>query len=386
MSATDVHEGFWPNVAAPNSPPAAIEAGEQPIALEAPPQPMALEAAPTIAALEAGSAPDEAPTAIALEAAVEAPPVAEEAPAVEEPVAAEPVAAEPVAEEPASAEAAAEAVVSEPIALEAVTPLEAAVAAADEQAEAAAEIAAEATTPEDIAVGPVEVAEAPVEAAPVELEAVEAEATDVITDLAAELDDEQRVAMEDVIDLGDFGADPIETGIEAAQLTHLPMIEQATLGGGNLDAARATQPRTLAAHRELEAAVMTGTDTLTEFDRTLIGLIVAIENRSGYWQVHLRRRLERWCPVDEIDALAQDWTRTGLSVRERAMLAFAVKLTLVPGQMVEQDAQLLSTVGFDERDLLEIVDVIAYWGFATRVAEGLGVFVEPWFAQQHEPV
>ena len=65
-------------------------------------------------------------------------------------------------------------------------------------------------------------------------------------------------------------------------------------------------------------------------------------------------------------------------------IAFAVKLTLVPGQMTEQDAQLLGNVGFDERDLLDVVDVIAYWSFATRVAEGLGVFVEPWLADQRE--
>lgn len=304
MSATDIHEGFWPNVAAPNRPSAAIEAGAQPIALEAAPQRMALEAAPTIAALEAASSDAAEATA------VESPPV--EAASVESPSAEKPVVDS---------------------------------------------------------------------AAPGDVEATEC-APEVATELAAELDEDQRVALEDVINLGDFGADPIETGVDTALLDHLPIVESAALGGGNLDAVRAAHPRTLAAHRELEAAVMTGTESLSEFDRTLMGLIVAIENRSGYWQVHLRRRLERWTTVDEINTLAQDWTKAGLAVRERAMLAFAVKLTLVPGQMNEQDAQLLNSVGFDERDLLEIVDVIAYWGFATRVAEGLGVFVEPWLADE----
>ncbi len=345
MSATDTHEGFWPNVAAPTGPPAAIEAGAQPIALEAAPQPMALEAAPTIAAIEAG--PSE---------------VVEDAPVEELSV----------------------------DAVTAVTPLEAAVAAADEHAEALAATtdetpdteaaiaeAPDAEAPDTEAPGAETSAAPPVDPEPAEIQDIEP-ATEVITDLAAELDDDQRVAMEDVIDLEDFGADPIETGVDTAQLDHLPIVESAALGGGNLDAVRAAHPRTLAAHRELEAAVMTGTDSLSEFDRTLMGLIVAIENRSGYWQVHLRRRLERWTTIEEIDALAQDWTKAGLAVRERAMLAFAVKLTLVPGQMNEQDARLLNSVGFDERDLLEIVDVIAYWGFATRVAEGLGVFVEPW--------
>ena len=384
MSATDVHEGFWPNVAAPKPRPAAIEAGDQPIALEAPPQPMALEAAPTIAAIEAGSAPDEAPVT-PLEAAVaaadeqaeaaaaEAEPVVAPEPAAE-PIAVGPVAEAPTAVEPIVAEPVAEAPVAEPVA---ETP-----ASEAPVAEEAIALAAPTTEPVPApAPEPAALVQQPVAEQPLASEHI---AEPTITELASELDDEQRIAMEDVIDLGDFGADPVDLTVEADQLDHLPIVDRATLGGGNLDAVRAAQPRTLAAHRELEAAVMTGTDTLTEFDRTLIGLIVAIENRSGYWQVHLRHRLERWCSAEEIDALAQDWTRTGLAVRERAMLAFAVKLTLVPGQMTEQDAQLLGNVGFDERDLLDVVDVIAYWSFATRVAEGLGVFVEPWLADQRE--
>jgi uncharacterized protein YciW len=37
---------------------------------------------------------------------------------------------------------------------------------------------------------------------------------------------------------------------------------------------------------------------------------------------------------------------------------------------------LLGSVGFGEADLLDIVDVVAYWGFATRVVDGLGVYLE----------
>ncbi len=351
MSATDAHEGFWPNIAPPPEQRAALQPGQHP---------MALEAAPTIAELEAGSAPQEAP-------AIESPAGPEDVIDSEVPA---------IADEDPSPELAAPA--AGPIALGAPEP--------DAPAEAEP-IAGPIAGP--IALGAPEAAVAAPDdhlPAPTLLVSPGPEAThDAAVDLAAELDDEQRLALEDVIDLGEFGSDPVDADIDSAYLDDLPVHEPPTLGGGNLEAARAAHPRTLAAHRELEAAVMEGTETLTEFDRSLIGLVVAIENRSGYWQIHLRHRLEQWRSPEHVEALATDWTATDLAVRERAMLAFAVKLTLVPGQMTQSDADLLGNVGFNERDLLDIVDVIAYWGFATRVAEGLGVFVEPWATTSPDP-
>ena len=427
MAASDVHEGFWPNIAPPPELRPALAAGEIPIALEA---------APTIAAIEAGAAADPEPVVdseqtapaepVAADEALtpdEAPSPDEETPlelAVEEAEAhAEAAADAPAADlaggpialgapaEPAAAialgapePALAEPAPVEPIALGAPEP--APVEAIAVEPAPAEPVLAEPVLAEAIAVEP-----APIEAPVAAVATIAVSEPEIITNLAAELDPEQRLALADVIDLADFGADPVEDDIDAAHLDELPRLEpsptvsdwahahqtqperapapQASIGGANLERARAENPRTLAAHRELEAAVMTGTESLTEFDRLLIGLVVAIENRSGYWQVHLQRRLGQWRTPEQVDALVNDWTTTDLAVRERAMLAFAVKLTLVPGQMSERDAQLLGSVGFNERDLLDIVDVIAYWGFATRVAEGLGVFVEPWLAGSPEP-
>ena len=110
----------------------------------------------------------------------------------------------------------------------------------------------------------------------------------------------------------------------------------------------------------------------------MIALAVAIENRCEYWTHHLAAALEAWLPRDQVEDFLADWNgRPTSQLRERAMLAFAVKLCLLPGQMNEQDARLLGSVGFDDTDLLDIVDVVAYWGFANRVVDGLGVFLEP---------
>ena len=60
------------------------------------------------------------------------------------------------------------------------------------------------------------------------------------------------------------------------------------------------------------------------------------------------------------------------------MVAFAVKLTRSPGSMVEDDVESLRRAGFTDRDVLDIVEVTAYYAYANRIADGLGITVEPW--------
>jgi len=77
-------------------------------------------------------------------------------------------------------------------------------------------------------------------------------------------------------------------------------------------------------------------------------------------------------------AIDDDWRTAGLSDQRLAMLEYAVKLTVTPGAMVEADVEALRQAGFSDRDILDIVEVTAYYAYANRVADGLGVQVEPW--------
>lgn len=63
------------------------------------------------------------------------------------------------------------------------------------------------------------------------------------------------------------------------------------------------------------------------------------------------------------------------------MLAYAVKLTVTPGAMVEADVVALRDVGFSDRDILDIVEVTAYYAYANRIADGLGVPTEAWIPE-----
>lgn len=61
---------------------------------------------------------------------------------------------------------------------------------------------------------------------------------------------------------------------------------------------------------------------------------------------------------------------------DRAMLAYAVKLTRAPGNMGKDDVAALRTAGFDDPAIHDICAVTAYFAFVNRIADGLGVELE----------
>lgn len=60
------------------------------------------------------------------------------------------------------------------------------------------------------------------------------------------------------------------------------------------------------------------------------------------------------------------------------MLCYVTKLTLEPSCMSENDVGELRAAGFDDVQILEIVQLASWFNYMTRVADALGVEVEPW--------
>lgn len=58
------------------------------------------------------------------------------------------------------------------------------------------------------------------------------------------------------------------------------------------------------------------------------------------------------------------------------MLDYAVKLTLTPAGVTRLDVETLRHHGFDDRAILDIVQIVAYFAFANRLTDGLGVTLE----------
>lgn len=95
--------------------------------------------------------------------------------------------------------------------------------------------------------------------------------------------------------------------------------------------------------------------------------------------VHHRRGLRRLLRDDPLaDAIETDFESADLSERRKAMLRYAVKLTETPASMTEDDVRALRDVGFGDTDILHIAEVTAYYAYANRIADGLGIPLEDW--------
>jgi uncharacterized peroxidase-related enzyme len=66
-----------------------------------------------------------------------------------------------------------------------------------------------------------------------------------------------------------------------------------------------------------------------------------------------------------------------LGPQERAMVAYARKLTREPASMTEDDLDALRATGLSEQQVLSAVLIACLFNFMTRLADGLGVDIEP---------
>ena len=72
-----------------------------------------------------------------------------------------------------------------------------------------------------------------------------------------------------------------------------------------------------------------------------------------------------------------DYRKAQLTPRERALCDFAVKLTHLAAEVAESDIDSLRAVGLADRDVSDAIQVISYFNYVTRVADGVGIDAEP---------
>jgi uncharacterized peroxidase-related enzyme len=78
------------------------------------------------------------------------------------------------------------------------------------------------------------------------------------------------------------------------------------------------------------------------------------------------RQLSGDPPLGEL--MAMNYRAARLSARERAMLDFAVKLTVEPWLIEEEDREGLRRAGFTDRDIWDIAAVASFFNMSNRVA------------------
>lgn len=77
--------------------------------------------------------------------------------------------------------------------------------------------------------------------------------------------------------------------------------------------------------------------------------------------------------MDVADALARgDLASAPLADQDRVVLDYVDKLTLRPGEMIEDDVRALRSAGFDDVAIGDIAMVAATYAFMNSIVDGLG--------------
>lgn len=74
-----------------------------------------------------------------------------------------------------------------------------------------------------------------------------------------------------------------------------------------------------------------------------------------------------------VDALRKDYRTAPISEQDRVMLDYVVKLTKDAVQCSRADHDKLRAVGFDDKGILQITLIAAWFNYINKVADALGV-------------
>ena len=147
----------------------------------------------------------------------------------------------------------------------------------------------------------------------------------------------------------------------------------------NIMLAHSLRPHTLEGHMTLYKNVLHHSqNVLPKWYLEALGTAVSEQNSCDYCREHHLTGMLRLLENDErLDAIASaaacGTLETAFDDRERAGLTYARKLTANPAEMRESDVDALRAAGFDDGEILEINQVVAYFAYANRTVLGLGV-------------
>lgn len=74
-----------------------------------------------------------------------------------------------------------------------------------------------------------------------------------------------------------------------------------------------------------------------------------------------------------VEALEKDYTKAPISHQDRVMLDYVVKVTKDATKVWKDDHDKLRGAGFDDRGILQITLIAAWFNYINRVADALGV-------------
>ena len=76
---------------------------------------------------------------------------------------------------------------------------------------------------------------------------------------------------------------------------------------------------------------------------------------------------------DVLTGIAKGFREAPIADADRALLEYAEKLSLKPQDMGPSDVEELRAIGFDDRSISDATQVVGYFSYINRIADGLGV-------------
>jgi uncharacterized peroxidase-related enzyme len=129
--------------------------------------------------------------------------------------------------------------------------------------------------------------------------------------------------------------------------------------------------------------LMLGDSGLSKLEREMIAVVVSSINRCWYCQVAHGAAVRALSGDPALgEAMVMNWRVARLDARQRAMLAFAEKVTKASATIEEADRQALRDAGFTDRDIWDIASVAGFFAMSNRVASATGMRPNPEYHRQ----
>jgi len=168
-----------------------------------------------------------------------------------------------------------------------------------------------------------------------------------------------------------------DAGTELREVLDLARTPHGTVD--NVMRVHSLRPNTMRGHVVLyRAALHDDANTIAMWLQETISAYVSVINDCAYsyanhWKnaAHLIGDAARATEIET--ALRSRAPETAFTGAELALLRYAEKLTLTPGDMTEDDVVALRDAGLDDGEILEANQIICYFNYVNRSINGLGV-------------
>ena len=150
----------------------------------------------------------------------------------------------------------------------------------------------------------------------------------------------------------------------------------------NIMLAHSLRPHTLKGHMSLYKNALHHPDNLLpKWFLEAIGVYVSLLNGCEYCVRHHTRGMARHIKDDNISAqivtaLENDAPDNYFTGNELAIFDYVRLLTLEPHKVNRKAVSLLQVTGIPDEEILEINQVVAYFAYANRTVQGLGIDTE----------